>query len=158
MGGFPVRRFLDNWEVGSLGGGQNGWEMKTSVSRLGCPLEMTLKSDRQSQIRPNCYHALRLLGDLDQISSFASNYEPITLPIHPQLVMGILWGEITLGGWGWWILKFWTLLALCPDKATSLFGLLFSHTCLATVACLSLQYPPLPAGSLTILDYQLPCD
>ena len=54
---------------------------------------MTLKSGRQSQIRPNCYHALRLLGDLDQISSFASNYEPITLPIQPQLVVGILWGN-----------------------------------------------------------------
>ena len=54
---------------------------------------MTLKSGRQSQIRPNCYHALRLLGDLDQISSFASNYEPITLPIQPQLVVGILWGD-----------------------------------------------------------------
>ena len=33
------------------------------------------------------------LGDLDQISSFASNYEAITLPIHLQLVMGNIKGD-----------------------------------------------------------------
>ena len=117
--------------------------MKTSVSRLGCPLEMTLKSDRQSQIRPNCYHALRLLGDLDQISSFASNYEPITLPIQPQL--GILL-DVGVG---------WILILLCPE---SLFGLLFLTLPFLLLLQLLLFSASNIRPQLTILDYQLPCD
>ena len=131
-GRFPVGRFLDNWEVGSLGGGQNGWEMKTSVSR---------SSDVHSKWPWNPADNLKygqivimlyaFLGDLDQISSFASNYEAITLPIHLQLVMGNIKGDE---------LKY-------IIRPTSSLGSFFSHL------------PPLLAflcniRSLTILDYQ----
>ena len=86
-----VGRFLDNWElVGSLGGRQNGWEMKTSVSRSDVHSKWPWNPADNLKYGQIVIMLYAFSGDLDQISSFASNYEPITLPIHPKSVMGML--------------------------------------------------------------------
>ena len=134
------RQWEDFWIIGTwdpLGCGQNGWEMKTSVSRLPD------SPGNDPEIRQTISNTAKLLSCFTPFGRFWPNILFCQqLWTHnsanpPKVGHGNVEVEGICG-------RFFFLRDAqhFPESFSPLIGLLFL-TLVATVACLSLQYPPL---------------
>ena len=168
MGGFPVGRFLDNWEVGSLQRGQNGWEMKTSVS-LPDLRRMSTRND--PEIRQTISNTAKLLSCFTPFGRFGPNIlfcqqlwthnsaNPPTVG-HGNFVGGSYCIE-GLRVVNSYILRTASSLLMCQSSHLS--SVWFLLTLALRLQQLLLPFSPISGPSWSILDYQgstgeLPCD